>query len=144
MNKQPDFDPVLLEIMTNEFGAVADEMAFTMRRTARSFAGREGGDFMVGLLDRKGELIARSRYALSSWYLTMIMPWVLDKYEGKFQKGDVIVSNDPYGGGSHLNDIVLVMPIYWEDELIGFSGSALHHPDVGGRAAGGFSAASKE
>src|SRR3954463_14842705 len=138
------WDPILLEIMKNEFSAIGDEMAFGLRRTARSFTAREGGDFMVGVLNTDGDLIARSRDAVSTWYLPMVMPHIKKKFDGDWAPHDIIISNDPYSGGSHLNDLILVMPIFSEGELVGFCGSAMHHADIGGRSTGGMGPAARE
>jgi len=73
-----------------------------------------------------------------------VMPWVLRKFGGHLQPGDVVVSNDPYGGVSHFPDIVLVMPIFWRDSLVGFSAIVEHHTDIGGRFPGGMGIACAE
>src|SRR5262249_28455272 len=54
--------------------------------------------------------------------------------------GDIVIHNDPYTGGTHLPDIVLVMPVFFAGELVAFVGNAIHHSDVGGFAPGGMSA----
>ena len=130
-----DYDPVVLEIMSNEFGALADEMSFVMRRSGSSFGAREGGDCMVGILDEQGRLIDRGKVGLSTWYLSMVIPFVLQKFSGKFKPGDIVATNDPYAGGSHLNDIVLIAPIF-RRPAHAFGGCRMHHQDVGGREAG--------
>ena len=115
------FDPILVEVMKNELTAIAEEIGITMKRTARSIGAREAGDFSTALVDAKGRLIAQGlSIGIHLGYIMGVMPWVLQKFGSKLQKGDVIVSNDPYWGMSHLPDIVLIMPIFWRDELFGF------------------------
>ncbi len=139
------FDPILVEVMKNELTAIAEEMGITMKRTARSIGAREAGDFSTALVDAKGRLIAQGlSIGIHLGYIMGVMPWVLQKFGGKLHKGDVIVSNDPYWGMSHLPDIVLIMPIFWRDELFGFSAIVEHHTDIGGRFPGGMGIACAE
>ena len=143
MEKQ--FDPILVEVMKNELTAVAEEMGITMKRTARSLAAKEGGDFSTALVDAEGRLIAQGlTIGIHLGYIMGVMPWVLQKFGSSLRKGDVIVSNDPYGGMSHLPDIVFVMPIFWRDALCGFAAIVEHHTDIGGRFPGGMGIACAE
>ena len=126
MEKQ--FDPILLEVMNNELTAVAEEMAITMKRTARSIVAKEGGDFSTALVDAEGRLIAQGiAVGAHLGYIVGVMPWVLKKFRNNLQPGDIICANDPYWGLSHLPDIVLIMPIFWRDELCGFTAVVEHH-----------------
>ena len=142
---QKRFDPILLEVMNNELTAVAEEMAITMKRTARSIVAKEGGDFSTALVDAEGRLIAQGVAAGAHLgYIVGVMPWVLKKFGGNLQPGDIIAANDPYWGLSHLPDIVLIMPIFWRDELCGFAAVVEHHTDIGGRFPGGMGVACAE
>jgi len=131
-----NFDPILTEVMRHELISASEEMNITMKQTTRSIVAKEGGDFSAGLLDPEGRVIAQAvPYGLG--YFTAVMPHILEKYRGKFRPGDVIISNDPYGGLSHLPDIALVMPTFWRDEHRGFAAVVQHHTDIGGRFPGG-------
>lgn len=131
-----NFDPILLEVMRHELISCSEEMNITMKQTTRSIVAMEGGDFSAGLLDPEGRVIAQAvPYGLG--YFTAVMPHIMRKYRGKFRPGDVIISNDPYGGLSHLPDIALVMPIFWRGEHRGFAAVVQHHTDIGGRFPGG-------
>ena len=139
------FDPILIEVLKNELTAVAEEMGITMKRTARSLGAKEGADFSTALVDAQGKLIAQGlTIGVHLGYIMGVMPWVLRKFAGNLHPGDVIVSNDPYGGVSHFPDIVLVMPIFWRDTLVGFSAIVEHHTDIGGRFPGGMGIACAE
>lgn len=130
------FDPVLTEVLRHELISVSEEMNITMKQTTRSIVAKEGGDFSAGLLDPEGRVIAQAvPYGLG--YFTAVMPHIMKRYRGRFRPGDVIISNDPYGGLSHLPDIAVVMPIFWRDELAGFAAVVQHHTDIGGRFPGG-------
>ncbi len=142
---QKRFDPILLEVMNNELTAIAEEMAITMKRTARSIVAKEGGDFSTALVDAEGRLIAQGIAAGAHLgYIVGVMPWVLKKFGGNLQPGDIIAANDPYWGLSHLPDIVLIMPIFWRGELCGFAAVVEHHTDIGGRFPGGMGIACAE
>ncbi len=132
------FDPVLVEVLRNELTAVAEEMGITMKRTARSLGAREGADFSTALVDGQGRLIAQGlTIGIHLGYIMGVMPWVLEKFSGRLEQGDILVSNDPYGGMSHLPDIVVLMPVFWQGEVVGFSAVVEHHTDIGGRFPGG-------
>ena len=140
-----EFDPILIEVMKNELIAVAEEMGITMKRTARSLGAKEGSDFSTALVDAQGRLIAQGlTIGVHLGYIMGVMPWVLKKFGDDLHPGDVIVSNDPYGGVSHFPDIVLVMPIFWREQLVGFAAIVEHHTDIGGRFPGGMGIASAE
>jgi N-methylhydantoinase B len=72
------------------------------------------------------------------------MPHVVAKLGDQLRLGDVVVSNDPYRGLSHLPDILVVAPVFWRGELRGFAATYQHHTDIGGRFPGGFGALSRE
>lgn len=139
------FDPILIEVVKNELTAVAEEMGITMKRTARSLGAKEGADFSTALVDAKGQLIAQGlTIGVHLGYIMGVMPWVLDKFGHDLKPGDIIISNDPYGGVSHFPDIVLVMPVFWQDQLVGFATIVEHHTDIGGRFPGGMGIACAE
>jgi len=139
------FDPILVEVLKNELTAVAEEMGITMKRTARSLVAKEGADFSTALTDAEGRLIAQGlTIGIHLGYIAGIMPWLLERYHGDLHPGDVIASNDPYRGVSHFPDIVLVRPVFWEGELVGFAAMVAHHTDIGGRFPGGMGAACAE
>ncbi|MEQ9642327.1 MAG: hydantoinase B/oxoprolinase family protein [Alphaproteobacteria bacterium] len=130
------FDPILTEVMRHELIAVSEEMNITMKQTTRSIVAKEGGDFSAGLLDAHGRVIAQAvPYGLG--YFTAVMPHIIAAYGGSFRAGDIIISNDPYGGLSHLPDIAVVLPIFHDGTHRGFAAVVQHHTDIGGRFPGG-------
>jgi N-methylhydantoinase B len=130
------FDPILIEVMRHQLVSVSEEMNITMKQTTRSIVAKEGGDYSAGLLDPAGRVIAQAvPYGLA--YFNALMPHIMKKYQGKFRPGDIIISNDPYGGLSHLPDIALVMPVFWHGQHCAFTSVVEHHTDIGGRFPGG-------
>jgi len=139
----PNFDPVLIELMRHEFIALSEEMNMAMRQTARSIIAKEASELSAALLTPKGEVIGQGMiYGLG--YFTAVMPYLLEKFGGKFKPGDVYLTNDPYGGASHLPDIVVIRPLFWRDELCGFAAVVEHHTDIGGRYPGGMGSGSTD
>ena len=61
----------------------------------------------------------------------------LKQYEGRIEPGDILCSNDPYEGGSHLPDIFIYKPIFVEERVFAYACAMSHHTDIGGRVAGG-------
>lgn len=132
-------DAIRLELMKNAFAAIADEMAATVVRTARSSVIKEAMDFSTGLLDLKGNLVAQGLCLpvhMGSFPPTLAT--VLEKFEGQIRPGDVYALNDPYtGAGLHLPDIFIFKPIFHDGKLLAFAAAIGHQTDIGGRVPGG-------
>ena len=131
-------DPTRLEVLKNALDGIADGMALTVIRTSRSSVVRTGLDFSTALLSSTGDLIGQGM--CQPVHLGGMMPALeacLARYQGRVYPGDILVSNDPYEGGSHLPDIFLYKPMYIGDRLIGYVCAMSHHTDIGGRVAGG-------
>lgn len=131
-------DPITFELIKNAVAAIADEMAVTMVRTARSFVLKEAMDFSTALLNARGEMIAQGLcLPLHMGSIPAAMRAVLAKYQECIEPGDLFILNDPYEGGSHLPDVYVFKPIFWEERLLGFAAIIGHQADIGGRVAGG-------
>jgi N-methylhydantoinase B len=132
-------DPFVLEIIQDSLIAIADEMFVTTQRTSQSTIVYEVLDFAVGLTDADGSLITQGNG------VTLFLSTLGDAARtvlGKFGRegiadGDIFITNDPYtGGGTHLSDVTLVMPIFYDGELLAFAGNKAHWTEVGGRDPG--------
>jgi N-methylhydantoinase B len=129
-------DIVTLNVLTHAFHATAEEMGINLLRSARSTIIREARDCSCALFDAEGRIVSEAEHIpvqMSS--LSLPMRACLKKH-GLIKPGEIFVTNDPYIGGQHLQDITLFTPIYHGKRLIGFSGSIAHHVDIGGGAAG--------
>lgn len=138
-------DPFALELVKNALVALADEMALTVYRTARSFVVKEALDFSTALFLADGQLIAQGTclpFHLGA--MPFAVRSVMRAYEGRIRPGDLFITNDPYDGSTHLPDIVLVKPIFHGGALIGFSVALAHMTDIGGRIPGGNASDSTE
>ena len=136
-------DPITEEIIQNSLQAVADEMFAAMRKTAMSSIIYEVLDMGTGIMDAAGEL-ASSGAGIPAFIgvLDKAVKVVLGKFTkpGDIRPGDVFATNDPYYGGvTHLNDIVVAMPVFAGDTLIAWTAVIAHNSDVGGMAPGSLS-----
>lgn len=130
-------DPISLEIMKNAFTFVPQEMGTVLKRTAYSPNIKERMDASCAIFDSAGRMIAQAEHIpvhLGSMPLAVLYT---EKYfKDDLKDGDQIIVNDPYHGGSHLNDITLVKPIFHKKDLAGYSVNKAHHADVGGEVPG--------
>ncbi len=141
MNNQ--YDPITLEIIQSSLQAAADEMFAAMRRTAMSAIIYEVLDMGTGITDRNGEL-AGSGAGIPAFVgvLDKTVKRVLQKFNqpGDIEPGDIFITNDPYSGGvTHLNDVVLTMPVFAGDEIVAWTANIAHWNDVGGMVPGSMS-----
>ena len=136
----PMADAVTLQIIRGKLEALAREMGVVLARSAMSPVIYEVYDFGCGISDARGRLIAGSHgvAAFSALFGPQINA-IAAKYGDTIRPGDVFMTNDPYLGGSHLNDVLLVAPIFEEDRLIAFASSYAHWTEVGGMAPGSLS-----
>ena len=129
-----------LEIFNNLFSAIADEMGIVLRHSAFSPNIRERCDFSCAIFDEKGELVAQaSHIPVHLGAMPETMKSILPLFEWK--PGDVIITNDPFCGGTHLPDITLIKPIFFKNDLAFFLTVRAHHADVGGKYAGSMAVA---
>ena len=134
-------DAVQLSIFSNRFMGVAEQMGRTLRRTSVSTNIKERLDFSCALFDPSGGLVANAPHvpvhlgAMSSTVRWQIEHWCGDDREG-LREGDVLVTNHPQAGGSHLPDITVVTPVFRDGRVVFFVASRGHHADVGGATPG--------
>ena len=130
-------DAVTLEIIRGKLGSLAREMGVVLARSAMSPVIYEVYDFGCGISDAEGRLIAGSHgvAAFSALFGPQIVA-IKEKYAGTMRPGDIYMTNDPYLGGSHLNDVLVVQPIFEDGELIAFACCIAHWPDIGGKLDG--------
>ena len=132
---------ISLTVFRHLFASVTEEMGEALRQSAVSANIKERRDFSCALLDERGRLISHAAHIpvhLGSAPLTV--PAVLKSIDP--QAGDVVVLNDPHRGGTHLNDVTVVAPIFVGNRRVGFLLNRAHHNDVGGLEPGGLTGAS--
>ncbi|MCW3010222.1 MAG: hyuB [Solirubrobacterales bacterium] len=136
---RPSVDVVTLEVLRNGFIQICEEVTITMLKTAHSVIFTEGKDLSTAIFDRDARLIAQDMQGCPIHVAAMpqavkagIKRYGIDE----MHPGDVFLVNDCYAGGTHLPDITVFAPVFFEDELVGFVGNRGHHTDVGGMAPG--------
>jgi N-methylhydantoinase B len=126
-----------MEVIRNGVQSLADEMAYTLGRTCASQMIRDVQDFSTGLCDPAGNLIALSiTQPATLGMIPGVLHNLLPVFGASARPGDSYIVNDPYHGGTHLNDIHIVRPVFYEDQLLGYVTSKAHHTDVGGKVPG--------
>jgi len=129
-------DPVMLEVMSNLFMSVADEMGATLANTSWSVNIKERFDFSCAIFDANGDLVANAPHvpvhlgSMSDSIKTImrLRPDAVD--------GDAYMLNSPYNGGTHLPDVTVVTPVFVDGKAAFWLGSRGHHADIGGRTPG--------
>src|SRR5579871_1409871 len=111
-------------------------MALALRRSAYSTNIRTRQDFSCAFFDRDLRVIAQAfTQAVHLGSMAQIVPRAVRAYgPERLGPGDMLVTNDPYGGGVHLNDVTMIAPAFSDGELIGYVANLAHHLDVGGGA----------
>ena len=138
-------DPVLFEVLRNGLLAITEEMGATLRRAAYSTNIKTRGDFSCAIFDERCRAVAQA-FAQPSHLgsLAHIVPQAVEKYgRERLEEGDMLLTNDPFTGGVHLNDITLITPVFNGGELFGFMANIAHHVDVGGGAPGSIGVSSE-
>lgn len=131
-----------LELFTNRFTSIAQQMGALLQRTSFSVNVKERLDFSCALLDVKGNLVVNAPHIpVHLGSLGVCVRELMEKIEMK--NGDVIITNHPAYGGSHLPDITLVKPVYYKNTLIGFAANRAHHAEIGGKKPGSMPADAK-
>ena len=138
-------DPVRLEIFNNLFMAIAEEMGVVLQSTATSVNIKERLDFSCALFDHEGALIANAPHIpVHLGSMGDSIARVIEQRGGArdgrgLRRGDAYVLNDPFHGGTHLPDITVIVPVFFDDgtdEPDAFVAARGHHADIGGIAPG--------
>ncbi len=129
----PRVDPVVTELVRNGLIAVTEEMKTNLTRTAYNMIIYEALDFTVGLFTAEGETVSIG-LGLPMFIRGMAetVKAKLRHFGGDIGPGDILLTNDAYITGSHLNHLTFSQPIFDGDVLVGFSVCMAHWPDIGG------------
>jgi N-methylhydantoinase B len=133
-----DLDPISLEVIRNKLTGIADEMQYSLLRSAFSPIVKEGLDASASLFTLSGETLTQSiSIPIHLGTLIPIVEHLLKQFPvSGWEEGDIFILNDPYRGGTHLPDIAIVMPVLVHGTPIGLSATMVHHQDVGGMTPG--------
>ncbi|MCC9608389.1 hydantoinase B/oxoprolinase family protein [Blastopirellula sp. JC732] len=139
-------DPVLLEIINNQFAAIAEQMGVALQNTSVSVNVKERLDFSCAIFTGDGDLIANAPHIpvhLGAMGETVKATIAANP---QMRRGSAFVTNNPYRGGSHLPDVTVITPVYIGENVASpqfFAASRAHHAEIGGIAAGSMPSGSK-
>lgn len=138
-NTHSALDPVTFEVLKNAFATSVDLMSEQILRTCYSFV-IYSRDFSSALCDAQGNTVMQGSgdIAVHVGTLHFQCKAVLEEFDGDIHPGDVFAINDPYRGGTHLNDVSFIRPIFAAGEIIGFAQNKGHWADIGGSVPGSF------
>jgi N-methylhydantoinase B len=144
-----DIDPILLAVLNGRLVQIADEMDATLYRSAFNPIIAEAHDACHGLYHAQtGATLVQGTTGLPIFVgaMAFAVRAVIDKanQDGNPAAGDTYLFNDPYDGGTHLNDFRLVRPLFWNGKLFAWLASVGHWLDVGGNVPGNFNAKATE
>jgi N-methylhydantoinase B len=134
-----EVDPVRAEVVARYLVAASEEMAATLMRTAFSPNIKERADCSTAIFDVSGQVVALAqRVPIHLGSMVGAVDEILKRYPMKdIRPGDMFAANDPYnGGGTHLPDINVVAPVFFEKRIVAFVANIAHHADVGGMVPG--------
>ena len=140
-------DPFTVEVIKSGLNAIGEEMFISMARSSMSPIIYEVLDYACGITDQDGNVISQGNgVTLFIGVLHFSVLNVLEKFgRDNLRPGDIIAVNDPFGGGgTHLSDVAMVMPIFHQGELVAFAANKAHWTEVGGMAPGSWTTDSTE
>ena len=128
-------DAISLEVARSRFASLADEMGVVLRRTSHSPNIKERADCSVAIFMPNGEMLAQAEHIpVHLGSMPASVQAVVDRFDP--EPGLQYAVNDPYAGGTHLNDLTLVRPVFLGGQLLAWVANRAHHADVGGEAPG--------
>jgi N-methylhydantoinase B/oxoprolinase/acetone carboxylase alpha subunit len=138
-------DPAGLQVLISRLGGIADEMGAVLRRSASSPNIKERADCSAAVFNPGGALLAQAEHIpVHLGSMPASVRAAVDAYGGRLGPTDHILLNDPFAGGTHLNDLTLVTPAIADGELVGWVANRAHHADVGGAEPGSIPAHATE
>ena len=133
----PALDPASLQVLIARCTGIAEEMGAVLQRGAFSPNIKERADCSAALFTASGELLVQAEHIpVHLGSMPAAVAAALDVCGLNVRPGDQIIANDPYAGGTHLNDVTLVAPVFAEGVIVGWAANRAHHTDLGGTAPG--------
>ncbi|TKA76367.1 Uncharacterized protein B0A49_06095 [Cryomyces minteri] len=140
-----EVDPIMLSIFAHRFMAIAEQMGRALQKTSVSTNVKERLDYSCALFDSDGGLVANAPHLpVHLGSMSTCVKKQAEIWRGKLQKGDVLVSNHPMYGGTHLPDITVITPAFSGESIVFYVASRAHHADIGGILPGSMPPNSRE
>jgi 5-oxoprolinase (ATP-hydrolysing)/N-methylhydantoinase B len=139
-------DLTTLSVIHNHLVNICREMGTAMMQTSYSPIFNEGLDFSCVLFNREGEMIAQAEFCPAQLgAILYTVRWTIAELGlESFEEGDVVIHNDPYRGGCHMPEHMVLKPIFYDGALFGFAANIGHVAEIGGMAPGSFAATATE
>ena len=133
-----EMDGIELEILWSNLIGIVSEQAKALQRIAFSPIVREAGDLASGLFDARGRMVAQANTGTPGHInsLAAAGQTLANLFHNQLVPGDIIITNDPWMSAGHFFDITVLCPVFWDERLIGYIGSTIHHTDIGGYGIG--------
>ncbi|KAF7562070.1 hypothetical protein G7046_g2067 [Stylonectria norvegica] len=128
-------DPIKLSVFSHRFMSIAEQMGLTLQKTSISLNIKERLDFSCAIFGPNGDLVANAPHVpVHLGSMSYAVRYQNDKHKENLTPGDVLVSNHPEAGGSHLPDITVITPVFEDDgkTICFYTASRGHHTDIGG------------
>ncbi|TLD04193.1 hypotheticalsprotein, partial [Venturia nashicola] len=140
-----EVDPIMLSIFSHRFMAIAEQMGRALQKTSVSTNVKERLDYSCALFDADGGLVANAPHLpVHLGSMSTCVKKQSELWRGKLKKGDVLVTNHPMFGGTHLPDITVITPAFSGDNIVFYVASRAHHADIGGILPGSMPPHSRE
>jgi N-methylhydantoinase B/oxoprolinase/acetone carboxylase alpha subunit len=137
--------PAALRILISRLTGIAEEMGMVLRRAAFSPNIKERADCSAALFTPEGELLVQAEHIpVHLGSMPASVKAAIDGFGDELGPGDQVALNDPFAGGTHLNDLTLVAPCWVDGQLVGWAANRAHHADLGGMAPGSIPAEAVE
>jgi N-methylhydantoinase B/oxoprolinase/acetone carboxylase alpha subunit len=130
-------DPAGLQVLISRLTGIAEEMGAVLRRAAYSPNIKERADCSAALFTPAGELLVQAEHIpVHLGSMPASVGAAIAAFGDALGPGDQVILNDPFAGGTHLNDVTLVAPCLVDGRLVGWVANRAHHADLGGAAPG--------
>ncbi|GME35862.1 5-oxoprolinase [Neofusicoccum parvum] len=133
VEEESSINPVELSTFASRFMSIAEQMGNTLQRTSISTSIKERLDFSCALFTPDGKLVANAPHIpVHLGSMQFAIQYQHSVWQGKLQPGDVLLTNHPECGGTHLPDLTVVTPVFADGQLVFYVASRGHHTDIGG------------
>ncbi|EGV60399.1 5-oxoprolinase [Yamadazyma tenuis] len=130
-------DPILLSVFANRFTSIAEDMGRTLQKISISANIKERLDFSCALFDEEGDLVANAPHVpVHLGSMSNSIRYAKKYWAENIHPGDILATNHPIAGGTHLPDITLISPVFINGKIVFFTASRAHHAEIGGSVPG--------
>jgi 5-oxoprolinase (ATP-hydrolysing) len=145
INVSMEYNPIQLSIFGHRFMSIAEQMGRTLQKTSVSTNIKERLDFSCAIFSPDGGLVANAPHVpVHLGSMQFAVRYQHKRWENRLRDGDVLVSNHPSCGGTHLPDITVITPVFENSDIVFYVASRGHHADIGGLLPGSMPPTSTE